>query len=57
MIVLMALLFRCSCDSDSSRAAREQANKGLAGSMEGHAAMDMCIQYRGRFGTGCAPRR
>ena len=30
-------------------AAREQADKGLAGSMEGHAAMDMSIQAGGSF--------
>jgi uncharacterized protein len=32
-------------------AVREQADKGLAGSMEGHAAMDMSVQRDGSFGA------
>ncbi|HEY6494675.1 MAG TPA: permease, partial [Trebonia sp.] len=31
------------------RGAREQADRGLAGSMEGHAAMDMSVQRQGSF--------
>ncbi|WP_170926816.1 permease, partial [Mycobacterium avium] len=30
-------------------AARQQADRGLAGSMEGHAAMDMSVQRQGSF--------
>ena len=41
MIVLVALLFRLFLRSRLVAKAREQADKGIAGSMEGHAAMDM----------------
>ena len=47
MIVLLALLFRLLLRQRLLDQARTQANKGLAGSMEGHAAMDMSIQDRG----------
>jgi len=50
MIVLMAVGFRLFVRQRLIAAAREQADKGLAGSMEGHAAMDMSIQARGSFG-------
>src|SRR6516165_10691297 len=50
MIVLMAVGFRLFVRQRLIAAAREQANKGLAGSMEGHAAMDMSIQASGSFG-------
>src|SRR5439155_18304409 len=49
MIVLMAVAFRLFVRRRLVRAAREQAGKGLAGSMEGHAAMDMSIQASGSF--------
>ena len=49
MIVLMAVAFRLFVRQRLIAAAREQADKGLAGSMEGHAAMDMSIQARGSF--------
>ncbi len=44
MIILIALGFRLWMRSKILDAAREQADKGLAGSMEGHAAMDMSVQ-------------
>jgi uncharacterized membrane protein YraQ (UPF0718 family) len=47
IIVLMALLFRIFVRSTLVDAAREQADKGLAGSMEGHASMDMSVQDDG----------
>ena len=50
MIVLMAVAFRLFVRQRLIAAAREQADKGLAGSMEGHAAMDMSIQASGNFG-------
>ena len=50
MIVLMAMAFRLFVRQRLIRAAREQADKGLVGSMEGHAAMDMSIQSGGSFG-------
>jgi uncharacterized protein len=49
MIVLVALAFRLFVRQRLIQAARQQADKGLAGSMEGHAAMDMSIQSRGSF--------
>ncbi|MGW0884771.1 permease [Streptomyces sp. NPDC002671] len=49
MIVLLALLFRLFLRDELLRQAREQAERGLAGSMEGHAAMDMSIRRRGSF--------
>ena len=49
MIVLMALAFRLFVRARMIDAARRQANRGLAGSMEGHAAMDMSIHAEGSF--------
>ncbi|HEY2671207.1 MAG TPA: permease [Rugosimonospora sp.] len=49
MIVLLALLFRLTLRSRLLREARAQADRGLAGSMEGHAAMDMSVQSGGSF--------
>ncbi len=40
MIVILAILFRLFLTPKLVRAARAQAEKGLAGRMEGHAAMD-----------------
>ncbi|GAA1219357.1 permease [Kitasatospora nipponensis] len=50
MIVLLAVLFRLFLRSKLLREAREQAEHGVAGSMEGHAAMDMSVQREGSFG-------
>jgi hypothetical protein len=47
MIVILAVLFRLFVRQRLVRAAAIQADKGLAGSMEGHAAMDMSIQAQG----------
>ncbi|HUZ21267.1 MAG TPA: permease [Acidimicrobiales bacterium] len=44
MIVLIALLFRLFLRQRLLDAAHRQADKGLAGQMEGHAAMDMSIE-------------
>jgi len=49
MIVVLAVLFRLFVRSRLVDAAREQAERGLAGSMEGHAAMDMSIKRDGSF--------
>jgi len=43
MIVLMAVAFRLFVRQRLIAAARQQADQGLPGSMEGHAAMDMSI--------------
>ena len=56
MIVLMAVAFRLFVRQRLINAAREQADKGLAGSMEGHAAMDMSIQSSGSFWRRLASR-
>jgi uncharacterized membrane protein YraQ (UPF0718 family) len=47
MIVLLAVGFRLFLRKRLLDAAREQADRGLAGSMEGHAAMDMTIKASG----------
>ena len=49
MIVALAVLFRLFVRSRLIDAARRQADRGLAGSMEGHAAMDMSVQGEGSF--------
>jgi uncharacterized membrane protein YraQ (UPF0718 family) len=49
MIVILAVLFRLTLRTRLLREAREQAERGLAGSMEGHAAMDMSVQRAGSF--------
>jgi uncharacterized protein len=43
MIVLLALLFRATLRPGLVAAARRQADRGLAGRMEGHADMDMAV--------------
>src|ERR1039457_863494 len=47
MIILLALLFRFFLRQRLLDAARAPADRGLAGSMEGHAAMDMTIPGEG----------
>ena len=49
MIVAVALLFRLFLRERLLREARDQAERGIAGSMEGHAAMDMAVQRPGSF--------
>ncbi|MFJ1654384.1 permease [Streptomyces sp. NPDC088337] len=49
MIVLLAVLFRLFLRERLLGQAREQAERGLAGSMEGHAAMDMSVRREGSF--------
>jgi len=50
MIVLLAVLFRIFVRSRLIDEARDQADdRGIAGSMEGHAATDMSVQTRGSF--------
>ncbi|HEY6623291.1 MAG TPA: permease [Acidimicrobiales bacterium] len=56
MIVLIAVIFRLALRQRLVADARVQAERGLAGSMEGHAAMDMSIRATGslwrRLSTG-----
>jgi uncharacterized membrane protein YraQ (UPF0718 family) len=49
MIILLAILFRRLLTRRLRDEAREQADRGIAGSMEGHAAMDMSIAAEGSF--------
>lgn len=49
MIIGVAVLFRFWMRGQIIEAAREQADKGLVGSMEGHASMDMSVQGDGSF--------
>lgn len=49
MIILLAVLFRLFLRDKLLRTARTQAERGLAGSMEGHAAMDMSVHREGSF--------
>jgi uncharacterized membrane protein YraQ (UPF0718 family) len=49
MIVVLALLFRRFLKPKLLTEARAQADRGIAGSMEGHAAMDMSVAGDGSF--------
>jgi uncharacterized membrane protein YraQ (UPF0718 family) len=57
MIVVLAVLFRLFVRSRIVDAARAQAERGIAGSMEGHAAMDMSVQGDGSFWRRIGSRR
>ncbi|PWI42752.1 permease [Streptomyces sp. ICBB 8177] len=49
MIVALAVGFRLLLRPALLRAARAQAERGVAGAMEGHAAMDMSVRREGSF--------
>jgi uncharacterized protein len=49
MIVLLALLFRRFLTTRLRAGALRQADRGIAGSMEGHAGMDMSVAGTGTF--------
>src|ERR1700729_471524 len=49
MIVFLAVMFRVFLRDRLLTEAREQADRGVAGSMEGHAAMDMSVTRGGAF--------
>ncbi|MFJ8032483.1 permease [Streptomyces sp. NPDC096032] len=49
MILVLAFQFRLFLSERLLRQAREQAEQGRAGSMEGHAAMDMSVRRGGSF--------
>jgi uncharacterized membrane protein YraQ (UPF0718 family) len=51
MIVIVALLFRRLLTPKLVQEAREHADRGLLGSMEGHAEMDMSVQTEGTILT------
>ena len=46
MVVIIAVLFRLFLSRKLVREAREQADKGIKGVMEGHAEMDMSVEGR-----------
>lgn len=47
MIVLLALVFRVFLKRHLVDEAREQAERGVVGKMEGHAEMDMSVEEKG----------
>jgi len=47
MVVIIAVLFRIFLSRKLISEARQQADKGIKGSMEGHAEMDMSVEDRG----------
>jgi len=49
MIVLLAIVFRLFLRRGLVEEAREQADRGVLGRMEGHAEMDMSVQERGSW--------
>lgn len=49
IIVIVALLFRMVLRAKLVRDAAAKADKGVAGSVEGHAAVDMSVQRGGNF--------
>ncbi len=57
MIVLLAVMFRLLLRDRLLRQAREQAERGVPGSMEGHAAMDMSVGGSGSFWRRLASAR
>jgi uncharacterized protein len=56
MIVLVAVAFRLFVRGRLIEAARRQADRGRAGSMEGHAAMDMSVRSGGSLWRRLASR-
>src|SRR5437773_9553920 len=44
MVVIIAVLFRIVLSRKVLREARQQADKGIKGAMEGHAEMDMSVE-------------
>jgi hypothetical protein len=57
MIIFVALVFRVFLRQRLLTSARAQAERGLAGSMEGHAAMDMSVGATGSFARRLASRQ
>jgi uncharacterized membrane protein YraQ (UPF0718 family) len=56
LIVLLALAFRLVVRKRLLEEARQQADKGLAGAMEGHAAMDVSVHGSGSFARRLSSR-
>ena len=51
MVILIALIFRLTLTPRLVQMAREQAERGALGRMEGHAAMDMSVEGGGSFAS------
>ncbi len=51
MVILIALIFRLTLTPKLVQMAREQAERGALGRMEGHAAMDMSVEGGGSFAS------
>jgi uncharacterized membrane protein YraQ (UPF0718 family) len=51
MVILIALIFRLTLTPKIVQMAREQAERGALGRMEGHAAMDMSVEGGGSFAS------
>ncbi len=49
MVILLALIFRLTLTPHLVQLAREHAERGAQGRMEGHAAMDMSVEGEGSF--------
>ncbi len=49
MVILIALIFRLTLTPKLIALAKNQAEKGLSGKMEGHAEMDMSVSGKGTF--------
>jgi uncharacterized membrane protein YraQ (UPF0718 family) len=49
MVIVIALIFRLTLTPQLVRRAREHAEKGALGRMEGHASMDMSVEGGGSF--------
>src|SRR5947209_4025814 len=49
MVIILALLFRLTLTPRLVRMAKDQAERGALGRMEGHAAMDMSVEGSGSF--------
>ncbi len=49
MVILIALIFRLTLTPKLIKLAQNHAAKGIAGKMEGHAAMDMSVSGNGTF--------
>jgi uncharacterized membrane protein YraQ (UPF0718 family) len=55
MVIIIALIFRLTLTPQLVKLAKEQAERGALGRMEGHAAMDMSVQdgsFRSRLFSG-----
>ncbi len=57
MIVFVAVLSVVLTPASSSRGRKSRPNRGLAGSMEGHAAMDMTISEEGGLGKATLQKK